>query len=296
MLDFRIETFLSVCRNMSYTKAANELYITQPAVSQHIKSLEKHYGAKLFFYNGKKLILTEQGELLRQFFESVHHDSARIEDMVRHIHTKRVIRLGATMSIGGFYLPEKLSRYILAHPEYNVTLTIQDTRDLLKMLDNGEVDFSMCEGYLNRSKYDNLELEREKILCLCGKDYDIPETVPIEQLFSHRIILRENGSGNREVFERMLKAQGYELNNFPNRCVVNAPHTIIQLLLLKTGISFLYQTVGEKLLLCGELREIEIPNFQMEHAFNAVWNKDSVFADTYRRIVAELIGSEQTES
>ena len=53
MLDFRIETFLSVCRNMSYTKAANELYITQPAVSQHIKSLEKHYGAKLFFYNGK---------------------------------------------------------------------------------------------------------------------------------------------------------------------------------------------------------------------------------------------------
>ena len=55
-------------------------------------------------------------------------------------------------------------------------------------------------------------------------------------------------------------------------------------------------TVGEKLLLCGELREIEIPNFQMEHAFNAVWNKDSVFADTYRRIVAELIGSEQTES
>ncbi len=146
MLDFRIETFLSVCRNMSYTKAANELYITQPAVSQHIKSLEKHYGAKLFFYNGKKLILTEQGELLRQFFESVHHDSARIEDMVRHIHTKRVIRLGATMSIGGFYLPEKLSRYILAHPEYNVTLTIQDTRDLLKMLDNGEVDFAMCEG------------------------------------------------------------------------------------------------------------------------------------------------------
>ena len=162
MLDFRIETFLSVCRNMSYTKAANELYITQPAVSQHIKSLEKHYGAKLFFYNGKKLILTEQGELLRQFFESVHHDSARIEDMVRHIHTKRVIRLGATMSIGGFYLPEKLSRYILAHPEYNVTLTIQDTRDLLKMLDNGEVDFAMCEGYFNRSKYDNLELERGK--------------------------------------------------------------------------------------------------------------------------------------
>ena len=111
---------------MSYTKAANELYITQPAVSQHIKSLEKHYGAKLFFYNGKKLILTEQGNCCGSSLNPYIMTSARIEDMVRHIH-QACDSAGSDHVYRRFYLPEKAEPLHSRTSGYNVTLTIQDT-------------------------------------------------------------------------------------------------------------------------------------------------------------------------
>lgn len=296
MLDVKIQTFLAVCRNMSFTKAANELFITQPAVSQHIKSLEQYYGTKLFSYHGRKLSLTEQGALLCRFFETIYHDTLRIEKMVKQMPVKRTLHFGATMSIGGFYLPDRLSRYLQLHPNLNVSLTIQDTEDLLHLLDNGVVDFAFCEGYFNKAEYGSRCIQREEIVCFCAKSYPIPNVICIEDLFEHRMILRESGSGTREVLERMLRAHGYEIEHFPNRCEVNNPHTILQLLLSGIGVSFLYRTVGEKLLKSGELKVIQIPDFRMEHEFNMVWNQNSVFTEQYQQIAEELLGMETTES
>lgn len=295
MLDVKIETFLAVCRNMSFTKAANELFITQPAVSQHIKYLEKYYGTKLFSYSGRKLSLTEQGALLCRFFETIHHDTLRIEEMIKQIPTKKTLRLGATMSIGGFYLPDRLSRYMRLHPHLHISLIIQDTKDLLNKLDNGEVDLVLCEGYFNKAEYGSRCVQQDEIICLCAKNYPIPNVICIEDLFEHRVILRESGSGTREVLERMLRAHGYETEHFLNRCEVNNPHIILQLLCSGIGVSFLYRTVGEKLLKSGELKEIQIPDFQMEHEFNAVWNQNSVFTEQYQQIMEELLSGEAAE-
>lgn len=295
MLDVKIETFLAVCRNMSFTKAANELFITQPAVSQHIKYLEHHYGTKLFSYSGRKLSLTEQGALLCRFFETIHHDTLRIEEMIKQIPTKKTLRLGATMSIGGFYLPDRLSRYLQLHPDWNVSLTIQDTEDLLHLLDNGALDFAFCEGYFHKAEYGNCCIQKEEIVCFCAKSYPIPNVICIEDLFEHRILLREYGSGTREVLERMLRAHGYEIEHFSSRCEVNSPHTILQLLLSGMGVSFLYWTVGEKLLKSGELKVIQISDFRMEHEFNMVWNQNSVFTEQYQQIAEELLSSEIIE-
>ena len=77
MLDFRIETFLEVCRTMNFTKAAKRLHITQPAVSQHIRALERQYKTKLFAYAGKQLCLTEVGRMVLQTATTMHHDARR---------------------------------------------------------------------------------------------------------------------------------------------------------------------------------------------------------------------------
>ena len=80
MLDFRMETFLAVCRYMNFTRAAEKLNITQPAVSQHIRFLEKHYNTKLFRYEGKKLELTEAGEILKNASLTMMHDETAMQD------------------------------------------------------------------------------------------------------------------------------------------------------------------------------------------------------------------------
>lgn len=76
MLDFRIHTFLAVCRHMNFTRAAEELHITQPGVSRHIHQLEEAYGVRLFAYEGKKAVLTEAGRLLLEAAQTVKHDDA----------------------------------------------------------------------------------------------------------------------------------------------------------------------------------------------------------------------------
>ena len=105
MQDFRMETFLTVCRHMNYTKAARELNLTQPAVSQHIRYLENEYGVELFVQNGKKLGLTAAGEILKSAAIVMKHDETHMK--LRMQQTQKGIErysFGATLSVSEFMI------------------------------------------------------------------------------------------------------------------------------------------------------------------------------------------------
>ena len=111
MLDFRMETFLAVCECMNFTKASQKLNITQPAVSQHIHYID-YYGTKLFVYQGKKLHLTEAGEYLRSAALTMRHDDIYLRDKLSTYGTqKQELRLGATLTIGGFAIKGFIADY-----------------------------------------------------------------------------------------------------------------------------------------------------------------------------------------
>lgn len=103
MLDFRIETFLAACRHMNFTAAAEELHITQPAVSQHIRFLEKKYGAELFLRDGKRLELTRAGEILKRTMITMENDQRAMEKRMRESgNAVRTLTMGVTMTIGEY--------------------------------------------------------------------------------------------------------------------------------------------------------------------------------------------------
>lgn len=142
MLDFRVDTFLSVCRYLNYTKAAKELCITQPAVSQHIRYLESYYGQKLFVYNNKQLMLTEAGQQLKNTILSIKHDLANTKDIMgKRDEGKRVLKFGATLSIGELMLTGVLADYLRNQPGTEINYQIANTRQLLSDLDDGKKRF-----------------------------------------------------------------------------------------------------------------------------------------------------------
>lgn len=289
MLDFRIETFLCVCKWMNFTKASQELNITQPAVSQHIKHIEAYYKVKLFTYKNKKLTLTGQGAYLKRAFEALHHDALRVKDDIAHIDKPRLLRIGATLSIGEYYIPPLLETFLKRHLDINLSVVVADTKVLLEKLDNGQIDFAFCEGYFNKLHYAYQFIKEEKVCALCAADYDVSSVGGLASLFGHRILMREKGSGTREVFERYLKEHGFSLNCFPSCCDFTSPHLIIKMLLAGQGISFLYRTVAEKWLERGDLKEIEIPGFHLCHEFNAIWKKGSLYQEYYKDMINEFI-------
>lgn len=289
MIDFRVKTFLQVCKTMNFTKASEDLAMTQPAVSQHIRFLEDFYKVKLFKYEKKKLELTEQGFYLKKHLETLCHDENFMRESVQNIKKKNRIKLGATLSIGEFYIPSKLSDFIKNNPDIELSVTIADTKELLTKLDSGEVDFILCEGYFDKKQYGYKLIKKEKMLLICSSNYDHKNIYDLKSIFQHHMLIREKGSGTRDIFENYLKDQNFSLKNFTRLSEFTSPHLIKKMLLENLGISFLYKTVVEKELKSNLLNEIVIPELNIVHEFNAVWNKNSIFEKKYKEILEKLL-------
>lgn len=145
MLDFRMETFLVVCRHLNYTRAAEELNITQPAVSQHIQYLQNYYGVQIFTYRNKQLTLTPEGERLRRAALAMLYDEEKLKRDVRSMGKKqRSIHFGATLTIGEYALPVRLAAYMKRHPRTDILMVVDNTHSLLHALNEGPVGF--CAG------------------------------------------------------------------------------------------------------------------------------------------------------
>lgn len=289
MIDFRVKTFLCACKTMNFTKTAEELAMTQPGVSQHIRFLEDFYNIKLFNYKKKKLELTEQGKYLKNHLETLCHDEIFMKNSLQNLKKKNKIKLGATLSIGEFYIPEKLSKFIKTNPDYELSLTIADTKELLTKLDLGDVDFILCEGYFDKNLYGYELIKNEKMCLVCSSTYDDKEITDLKSIFNHHMLIREKGSGTRDIFETFLRDQNFSLENFVRLSEFTSPHIIKKLLLDNQGISFLYKTVVEEEIKEKKLKEIFIPEVSIVHEFNSIWKKNSIFEENYKSILSRLL-------
>jgi DNA-binding transcriptional LysR family regulator len=288
MLDIKITTFLKVCEHMNYSAAASDLNLTQPAVSKHIHSLEEYYNVKLFEYSNRKLTLTKEGIYLKNAMNAMNHDTLRIKNEITAKHQKRKLKIGATLSIGNFYLPEPLITYIKANADTDISVTIADTKELLKRLDSGELDFILCEGNFNKSDYSYKLIKHSRLEAFCGIGYDIAGVTHIQDLFSHRILLREIGSGTREIFEHYLYEKGYGVDLFESCCEINNAELIIKMMEENMGFSVLYSDVCDRLVKAGRIKKIPIADMNLDHEFNAVWTKGSIYGEEYKEIWRHL--------
>lgn len=218
MLDFRMETFLAVCRYMNFTRAAEKLNITQPAVSQHIRFLEKHYNTKLFRYEGKKLELTEAGEILKNASLTMMHDETAMQDEMKRAGESEELRFGATRTVGDVLGGKMIFNYLEMYPNAHIHMIVENTRELLKKLDEGEIDFALVEGFFKKNEYDFQKYSEEPYIAVCSPDYPFKKKPKrIEDLFGERILIREDGSGTREVLERYLESCNLSIGNFRRR-------------------------------------------------------------------------------
>lgn len=299
MQDFRMETFLAVCRNLNYTKAAEELCITQPAVSQHIRHLEEYYGTRLFISEGKKMVLTEAGRLLQSAGLTMRHDECALkEQMASAGAVGRSLHMGATMTIGEFVLPFMLNRFMVNEPEATVHVTVANTADLLRSIDEGKLDFALVEGYFSGGDYDYQIYSTEKYIPVAGAGYQLQalargkKQLRTEDLLSEPILIREQGSGTREVLERILEGKNLAVRDFRKIHEINNIQVMKYLIREGRGITFLYEAAVRQELEQGILREIRLKDFSVEHDFYFVWRKGSIFGLEYKEIFKQLKGEE----
>ena len=278
MLDFRIETFLVLCRTLNFTRTAEMLNITQPTVTQHVKYLEALYSCKLFSYQGKVLSLTEQGERLRDFAVSMAYNSQSIQIRMRQTLNQPPMRIGATKTIGEFVIGPKISAYLKQRPGRSLSLIVDNTHTLLGLLSRGELDFAVVEGFFDKSKYGYKLYKNELFFGVCAADHPLADCeLTINDIMTQNIILREPGSGTRAIFEQLLMEHNYAFSGLAQTTIISDFSVIRQLVCDGVGIAFLYQPVVQRELLEGKLKVLRLKQMQAYREFNYVFLKESLF-------------------
>ena len=290
MLDSRTETFLAVCREMNFTRAAEKLHITQPAVTQQIRFLEAHYGVKLFHFEGKKMFLTDAGKLLYRSFLAFYDNEVYLKEQLDFLGSKkRTLRFGATLTVGEFMVAEPLARFLRMHPRADIAVTVANTRELLQKLDTGEIDFALLEGDYPHGQYRHRTYRREPFIAVCSGTHVFPQTPhSLHDLKGECMIVRETGSGTRTIMEHILEESDVCLQDFANVVTVGNMSAIKDLVQADCGVTFLYAVAVKREIAEGTIRQIPLKIDPVQHEIAVVWKKENLFQEAFGELFEEL--------
>lgn len=281
MLDNRIFTFLELCKTRSFTQTAANLHMTQPAVSQHIKYLEQIYGAKLVYYEGKTVNITKQGKILNEFATSMYVNDAKLKKIIASSKSSpQELNFATTRIISEFILPSVLSQYLQKYNYEKIRMMVIESKDALKKLNLGEVDFVITDGSFRANNYKCSHLFREEIIAVCSPQHRFAKC-PIDfcDLVNEKLIYRFESQEVYNNLEMILSEKGYSIEDFKNTMFIDSIASIKELVKHNIGITFLYKFAVYKDLHEGSLTRIDIRNFSIYRDIYFVWLKDSYFVN-----------------
>lgn len=284
MIDVRIETFLTLCRLMNYRKTAEELNMTQPAVTQHIHYLEDHYGCRLFIYDRKSLKMTAEAEILKKYAENISYQEKKLKTALADKGCRQ-LSIGATKTVGEYVIAEHIGSF-LKEETNRISVNIDNTENLLRALSEGKIDFAVIEGFFDRSRYASKLYRREPFVGICGKDHPFAgREVTLEEAMREHLFVREEGSGTREILEQLLTEQNRSLSEFKKISVISSFGLTSKLLSENGGIAFAYRAAGEN---DPRLGSFKIKGRDIVREFNYVYldtpfsESDVEYFDTFR--------------
>ena len=270
-MDSKLQTFLTLCQTMNYRIAAEQLHLSQPAVTKQIQSLEQMLQTKLFRYDGHTVHKTEACLLLERYAITQQY---QFEELQLAIADKERfnLRIGATKTIGDYVLIDAIKEY-LSDPSHELSLMVDNTMHLLQMLDENQLDFAVIEGAFSKTKYDSYLLRMEPFVGICAKNSPLcGQHISVEELLKQTIIVREEGSGTRRIFEERLAAVGYELSDFYREVSISSFVAIKALVAAGIGISFLYNSVVAKE---NDIGTFTVDGITEPHPFHVVYTQNT---------------------
>ncbi len=202
----QLQVFLAAAHSQNITRAAAELSMSQSAASGALRELETHFDIQLFDRVGKRLQLNELGRLLQPRAEALLAQALELETALMQHAEAGPLKVGATLSIGNYLAVGIMARYMLDHPDARVTLDVENTATIADKVRNFELDIGLVEGDVQHADLDVIPWREDELVVFCGRDHALAGCGELSdaQLLAVPWILREEGSGTRQAFDRAL--------------------------------------------------------------------------------------------
>ncbi|MEO6870354.1 MAG: LysR family transcriptional regulator [Ginsengibacter sp.] len=271
MFDFRLKVFHTVASRLNFTRAAEELYITQPAVTKHIREIENHFKVKLFERNGTKIKLTPAGNTLLEFTGQLFTMYGNLE-FEMHSFTqlhKGKLRIGASTTIAQYVLPQVLAAFHKKFPEIKVSLGINNTEHIEEELQNKTIDLGIIEGHSKNSLFKYTEFIKDELVLVAGIDHPLAKkaTIKPEELLKIPLLLREPGSGTLDVLAYALKPLKIKISQLKTEMQLGSTESMKLYLLNSDAMAFLSIHSVLKELQNKECTIIDVKGLSIERYF-----------------------------
>ena len=268
-----LKTFCAVCRLGGITRAAEELCVAQPSVSQTVSELERYYGVKLFDRMGRKLLLTPEGERLRVKAEEAIAAFSEFEEAARDTMERRSVRIGTSVTVGQMLLPRLIAAIEATLDRAECRAIADSAAAVEQLVEEGSLDLALVEGSVSRA----LAAEAvffDRLLAVCSAEMKIKNTLSPSELVSLPLLLRRRGSASRDLLDERLSALGLKAQ--PK---LSSSSTSVLLAAAREGlgVAVLPEALVAAELAAGRLKEVRIQGPELSRRWFAVRRQDKKF-------------------
>ncbi|MEJ2059779.1 MAG: LysR substrate-binding domain-containing protein [Gammaproteobacteria bacterium] len=257
MADRRLQVFYTVARLLSFTKAAEALHMTQPAVTFQVRQLEEHFNTRLFDRTHNRVSLTDAGRSVFEHAERIFELYAEMENSVREMtgDISGALTMGASTTIAEYMLPSLLGDFKARYPDVNLRLKVSNTEGIVSMVENNIIDLGVVEAPVT-NKHLLVEVCRvDQLVAIMPPDHPLADKqqVTVQEVATYPFICREEGSGTREVILERLIDEGGDRNALHVCLELGSSEAIKGAVQAGMGVSILSRATIEKELELGIL-------------------------------------------
>jgi DNA-binding transcriptional LysR family regulator len=279
MISTRHDIFLTVTQQKSFSKAAQALYISQPAVSKHIQSLEAYYKTSLFERKGLHIELTAAGKLLfdkltevKRIQEQTEFEISGIRDVMQ---SKGVLKLGASTTVALYILPKILSSFNQHYPQIQISSLNRNSELVLEALLKGDINIGIIEGRVKLTNVDYQPFLNDEVIAVCSRKSPIAKkkNYALKEIVSMPVVIRERGSGTLAALKYTLEKKKIKLSDLDIKVRLGGTEALKNFLLESDSLGFLPRRSVLKEINYGELIQVHFEGLHIERSFYFIQRK-----------------------
>ncbi len=269
--NFRLKVFRAVAEHLNFRKAAERLFLTQPAITLQIKALEGDLGIRLFDRSANRITLTPQGSVLLRYANKIAQLAAEAEQKLAASDGQFSgdLSLGVSTTIAQYVLPRLIGAFLSEHPRVQLLLHSGNTEEVVQLLLADKVSVGLIEGPARERGVHTEPFMRDELVLIAPPGADV-EHLSLPQMLASNLLMREQGSGSRHVVETALEKAGLRLKSFETVMDLDSTEAIKSAVEAGLGIGFVSRWAISKELELGALKTGVVRGLQMSRDFSIV--------------------------